>query len=69
MKNFLKLIQTDTWQGYDIKDIKKFLGSSGYRQFNNWFSGKTGGMTADGEYCVYKYDFEKFCEDYGLLIG
>lgn len=64
-----RLIKTKTWQGYDVKEIKKFLGASKYRELMNWFAGKTGGITEDGRYCIYDYDFKKGCEAIGLMIG
>ena len=65
-----KLIRTEEWEGYDIKDLKVFFEPVGkWLEFNNWFHGKTGGITEDGKFCVYKHDFDKFCDHIGLSIG
>lgn len=50
-------------EGIDMKVIKKVLTPSQYSTFNNWFAGKTGGITEDGKYFVYIWDWGKFLEN------
>jgi hypothetical protein len=64
----LRLVKSKTYQGYYLKNIKGFLGSYYYMKFNNWFSGQTG-VIHKGELLVYKWDFDKFCNQIGLAIG
>ena len=66
---FPKLIKQDDWEGYALKDIKKFLPREKYSEFCNWFSGQTGGVSSDMEFCIYKHDWEKFLIHAGIAIG
>ena len=70
MKNLFDLpkVSNADSDGYDVQEIKKALNKDQYIKFNNWFSGKTGGMTDDGKFFVYDYDWERFLEnELGLL--
>ena len=64
-----KLIKTKSYEGYDIKDLRKFFNASQYAKFRTWFNGQTGAIHK-GKFIVYKYDFDRFCRnELGLMIG
>ena len=55
----MKLITTDTYQGYYLEDIEKNLDAEKYKKFRDWFAGQTGAIH-NGKLVVYKYDYERF---------
>jgi hypothetical protein len=69
---FPTLIKTPDWEGYEGKDVDRFMKEwkpGMDARFRTWFNGQTGGITEDGKFCIYVYDFNRFCAQYGLLIG
>jgi len=66
----LKIVKNADAEGYDIADIKQALTPEQYSKFNNWFAGQTGGITDDGKFFVYTWDWQRFLQDeLGLSIG
>ena len=63
-----RLIKTNDYEGYDIKELKKLFTKEQYSQFLNWFAGKTGGIDK-GRWIIYKHDFERFMDSIGMCIG
>jgi len=56
---------------YEIEDIRRFMkewgGGGMLAKWDTWFNGQTGGIVGN-KFCVYDYDFTRFCEQEGLLI-
>lgn len=46
--------------GYDQKEIKEKLSPEQFEHFSNWFGGQTGMIGQNGEYLVYKSDWDRY---------
>ena len=66
-----KAIKTPSGVVYDVDDIRRFMREWGQLKiiaWDTWFNGQTG-LIWQGKYCVYDYDFDRFCNMHGLSIG
>lgn len=64
----LPRVKNEDAEGIDIEVIKKNLPKIQYMQFCNWFGGKTGGVTKNGKYFIFIWDWERFLEqELGIL--
>ncbi len=62
-KKSLTLIKVKDFQGYDVEDIKRYLGktSQEWKRFCDWHYGQTGGLWK-GKFIVYKWDWDRFTQ-------
>lgn len=69
-KLIMTKIETPDGVVYDSDQIRKFLrqiSGSMVLTWDNWFNGQTG-VIFEGKYCVFDYDFERFCGEHGISI-
>lgn len=59
----LKLIKTDSYEGYYAEDIKAALTPEEFKKFGDWFAGQTGAIH-DGKLLVYKWDWDRYNSKY-----
>lgn len=56
---------------YEIQDVRRFMkewnDGKMLAKWDTWYCGQTGGIVGN-KFCVYDYDFRRFCEQQGLLI-
>ena len=68
---FPKLIIATEWEGYALDEVRAYFRAmkpSRILAWDNFFNGQTGGIEK-GVLCVYKWDFDKFCNLHGILYA